>query len=160
MAKQAHQLAEHFRAVYFGGNWTGVNLREHLATVSWQQAITQVGDLHTIARLVYHLNYYVEGVRQVLEGGPLDIRDKYSFELPALSKQSDWDELVARTYAQAEALATRIEQLPDGTLGEYFNDPKYGTFYRNLRGLTEHAHYHLGQIVLLKRMLADNDRPG
>ncbi len=160
MESPTHRLAQHFRAVYFGGNWVSVHLKEHLDTLNWQQAITKVGDLNTIASLVYHLNYYVEGVRQVLEGGKLDIRDKYSFDLPPFTGKSDWDKLLSRTYAQAEALASLIEQLPETTLGADFTDPKYGTYYRNLQGLTEHAHYHLGQIVLLKKLLADMDRPG
>ncbi|MEJ7829346.1 MAG: hypothetical protein WKF91_14145 [Segetibacter sp.] len=35
------QIAKQFRDVYFGGNWTSVNLKENLADVTWQQAITQ-----------------------------------------------------------------------------------------------------------------------
>ena len=31
---------------------------------------------------------------------------------------------------------------------------KYGTYYRNFHGLIEHAHYHLGQIVLIKKLVA------
>jgi hypothetical protein len=30
---------------------------------------------------------------------------------------------------------------------------KYGNYYRNLHGIIEHTHYHLGQIVLIKKLL-------
>ena len=154
------QLAQHLRAVYFGGNWTDVHLKEHLDTVDWQHAITKVDDLNTIAMLVYHLNYYTEGIKQVLEGGPLETRDKYSFDLPPFAKKSDWDQLVSRTYEQAEALAVLIEALPEEKLWEDFTDPKYGSYFHNLQGITEHLHYHLGQIVLIKKLQAEMDRPG
>jgi hypothetical protein len=34
-----------------------------------------------------------------------------------------------------------------------FDDGKYGTVLRNILGLIEHTHYHLGQIVILKKDL-------
>lgn len=152
MNLSAH-LAKHFRDVYFGGNWTAVNLKDQLAGVTWQQATTPVPGLNTLAALVFHLSYYVGGVLKVLEGGPLDIRDKYSFDLPPVRSAEDWEALVARSFAEAEALAQHVEELPEHRLWEPFVDEKYGTYYRNLHGLTEHAHYHLGQVVLLKKLL-------
>lgn len=50
-------------------------------------------------------------------------------------------------------MAQLIEQLPDSRLEEIFSQEKYGTFHRNLFGIIEHAHYHLGQIVVIKKML-------
>lgn len=46
-----------FQEVYFGGNWTSVNMEETLADVNWQEATTQVHSFNTIASLVYHINY-------------------------------------------------------------------------------------------------------
>lgn len=137
-----------------------MNLKETLAGVSWQQATTNVSTLNTIARLVFHVNYYVGAVLKVLQGGPLDAKDKYSFDLPPIQSQEDWDGLLAKMWADAEALAVLIEQLPEAKLGETFVDEKYGTYYRNLHGLIEHTHYHLGQMVLLKKWLAQPTASG
>ncbi len=30
------QIAKHFMAIHFGGNWTSSNLKENLADVTWQ----------------------------------------------------------------------------------------------------------------------------
>ena len=32
---------------------------------------------------------------------------------------------------------------------------KYGNYFRNLTGIIEHLHYHLGQIVLIKKLIAE-----
>src|SRR5262245_37654814 len=109
---QAKQIAKQFRAVHFGGNWTSVSLKETLADVNWQQAITKVHSFNTIAALVYHMNYYVAAVLKVLQGGPLDAHDKYSFDLPRLQTPGDWDNLLAKTWRDAENLAELIEVLP------------------------------------------------
>jgi uncharacterized damage-inducible protein DinB len=150
----AKQIAKHFREIHFGGNWTSVNLKETLAAVNWQQATTKVYSFNTIATLVYHTNYYVSAVMKVLQGNPLDAKDSYSFDHPPIQSQKDWEKLLDKTWADAESFATLIEQLPESKFGEIFTDEKYGTYYRNIHGIIEHIHYHLGQIVLILKLLS------
>jgi len=147
------QIAKHFRDVHFGGNWTSVNLKETLADVSWQQAVTKVHDLNTIAALVYHINYYTSAVLKVLQGETLNASDKFSFDLPPIHTQTDWENLLDKTWADAENFAMLIEQLPENRFSEIFTDEKYGNYYRNIAGIIEHMHYHLGQIVIIKKLL-------
>ena len=147
------QIAKQMRDVYSGGNWTACNLKDKLSDVNWRQATAQVGSFHSIATLVYHMNYFVEALLQVLQGGPLDAKDKFSFDLPPIHSQQDWELLLERSWENAESLATLIEQLPESQLWEDFSDNKYGNYYRNLHGVIEHNHYHLGQIALIKTML-------
>lgn len=147
------QIAKHLRDVCFGGNWTSVNLQQTLADVTWQQATAKVYSFNTIAALVYHVGYYVNAVTKVLQGGPLDAHDKYSFDCPPIQSPEDWEKLLEKTWADAENFARLIEQLPDSRLEEPFSEGKYGNYYRNLCGIIEHHHYHLGQIVLIKKML-------
>lgn len=150
------QIAKHFRDVHFGGNWTTVNLKDTLSDVSWQQASTKVYDLNTIATLVFHTNYYVSAVLKVLEGEALDASDQLSFNAPAINSETDWQKLVDKTLMEAECFALQIERLKEEQLFEDFTDPKYGNYFRNLHGIIEHTHYHLGQIVLIKKILAFN----
>jgi len=147
------QIAKHFREVHFGGNWTSVNLKETLAGITWQQATTQVYSFNTIAALVYHMNYYVSAVLKVLQGEPLDASDKFSFDHPPILTREDWEKLLNKTWTDAENFASLIEQLPENKLGEIFSDEKYGNYYRNIHGIIEHGHYHLGQIILIKKLL-------
>lgn len=149
------QIAKHLREVHFGGNWTASNLKDHLVGLTWQQATTQVYSFNTIALLVYHMNYYIRAVSKVLQGESLDASDKYSFNLPPIESQDDWENLLDKTWADAENFASLIEQLPENTLWEDFSDNKYGNYYRNLHGIIEHTHYHLGQIVLIKKIVLE-----
>lgn len=152
------QIAKQFRDAYFGGNWTSVNLKESLSGLTWQQATTQVYSFNTIAILVFHMNYYVGVAMKVLQGGPLDGHDKYSFDCPAIQSQEDWEKLLDKTWADAESFASLIEQFPENKLGGTFSDEKYGSYYRNLHGIIEHMHYHMGQIVLIKKILLQGDK--
>lgn len=147
------QIAKHFRDVHFGGNWTTSNLKDNLADVTWEQATTQIHSFNTIATLVYHTNYYVDAVLKVLQGEPLNAKDTYSFNHPPVLCKEDWEKLLAKTFTDAEHFALLAEQLPEDKLVENFTDEKYGNYYRNLHGIIEHLHYHLGQIVLIKKIV-------
>ena len=46
-----------------------------------------------------------------------------------------------------------LEKLPENRLWENIADPKYGDYYRNIQGIIEHNHYHLGQIALMKKIV-------
>jgi len=151
------QIAKNLREVHFGGNWTCSNLKEHLADVTWQQATTSVLGLNTIAALTYHVHYYVHAVLKVLQGDALHASDKYSFDHPPIHNQEDWDRLLDKTWKDATDFADLIAQLPDDKLSEIFTEDKYGSYYRNLQGIIEHTHYHLGQIVLVKKILLQMD---
>jgi hypothetical protein len=150
--KLTEQIAKQFRHLHFGGNWTSVNLKDTLANVNWLEATTKIYSLNTIATLVYHTNYYVGAVLKVLQGESLNAHDKFSFDLPPIQSQEDWQKLLVKTWADAENFATLIEQLPEEKLWEIFSEEKYGNYYRNIHGIIEHTHYHLGQIVLIKKL--------
>lgn len=146
-------LAKHLREIHTGGNWTTTNLRDTLADVAFEEAQKSVFGLNSIAVLTFHTTYYVGVLLKVLEGGPLNAKDEYSFQLPAIASQKEWEQLVANALTTAEKAAVLIEQLSEEQLFEPFTDEKYGNYYRNIAGIIEHMHYHLGQISLLKKLI-------
>lgn len=149
----SQQIAKHVRDTYTGGNWTSSSYRQHLADVTWQEAVTQIGSFNTLLTLVWHTTYYLTAVRKVLEGEPLHAKDAWSFDHPPVTSAEEWDAILQKTWQEAEAFAALVERLPESRLNEAFIDGQYGTWFRNLEGIVEHSHYHLGQIVLLKKML-------
>jgi hypothetical protein len=153
------QIAKHFREVYFGGNWTCSNLKDNLKDVTWQQATTKLNHLNSIATLTYHIYYYVKTLSGVLKGGILDSKDELSFNHPPINSQADWEHFTNQVFADVEEAVGLIEQLPDNKLMENFTDAKYGNYYRNIHGIIEHTHYHLGQIAMIRKISAsvEND---
>ncbi len=149
-------LANRFREVLLNGKWiANTNFKEQLSNVTWEQATRKIGSLNTIAALAFHINYYIKGVSDFFENGALEIRDKYSFEVPPITSKEDWEGLLNSLFANAEKFATQVERMPDETLEESFVDVKYGNYRRNIEGIIEHSYYHLGQISLLKKMIAE-----
>ena len=42
---------------------------------------------HTIAALVYHMDYFIAATLKVMQDGPLDAKDKFSFDHPPIMSQ-------------------------------------------------------------------------
>ncbi|MCP4442974.1 MAG: DinB family protein [Aureispira sp.] len=154
MNNTAKQLANRLREVLLDGKWvTGTNLKEQIADLSWEEATTKVDSLNSIAALTFHIHYYIAGVLNVLEGGSLDIRDKYSFDMPPINSQKDWTALIEKTCSDSEKFIGLVEQLSEEKLAEAFVNPKYGNYHRNIDVLIEHSYYHLGQLILIKKLI-------
>jgi hypothetical protein len=93
----------------------------------------------------------------VFNGGALEIRDKYSFNHPPVKSEQDWKAMVSTLLVNAENFANKVAQLTDHELEQPFVIEKYGTYLRNIESVIEHSYYHLGQIVLIRKMIEKND---
>lgn len=151
------QIAQQFKAVHFGGNWTDVNLKDTLEGLNYKQATQKVFTFNTVAALAYHINYYVHIVMKVLEGQSLDGSDKFSFNVPEINSEAEWEALKNRAFSEAEKFSALIEKIPENKYEEIFAEEKYGNYYKNIHGIIEHCHYHLGQIVLIKKIILENN---
>jgi len=147
-------LANRLREVLTEGKWvTGTNYKEQIINMDWKDAITSIDGLNSVAKLTSHIHYYIEGVKKVLEGGPLDISDKYSFNAPPIQSEKNWNDLVYRFCNDSEKFIKLIEEMPEERLLENFVDEKYGNYHRNIDVMIEHSYYHLGQIILIKKLI-------
>ncbi|MGN6493080.1 MAG: DUF1572 domain-containing protein [Agriterribacter sp.] len=148
------QLSHRFTEVILNGRWiANTNFKDQLSTLDWTLAVTGIHSLNTIELLTRHIHYYIAGVIKVFEGGPLDIKDKHSFAFTPVQSQKEWDDVKLRLWADAEKFASLVEQMPEEKLSSVFVDEKYGTYRRNIEAMIEHCYYHLGQIVLLKKIV-------
>lgn len=149
----SQQLAQRFREVLLNGTWiASTNYKDQLQNLDLKVATTHIGDLNTIAILAQHIHYYINGVKNVLYGGTLDISDRFSFDFAPMETQAQWDTFLTRLWNDAEEFAVLTEQLSETQLYSCFVDEKYGTYLRNIDAMIEHAYYHLGQIVLIKKL--------
>ncbi|MCW5518753.1 DinB family protein [Aureitalea sp. L0-47] len=149
------QLAKRIREVFLDGTWiANSNYTKALSGLSMEEACRKVEQLNSIAALTFHVNYYLGGVLKFLNGGTLDISDSYSFDMSPITSEEDWNGLRLELKDNAEKFAEKVDRMSDTDLNQVFADPKYGTIRRNIEGLIEHSYYHLGQISLLRKLIA------
>lgn len=64
------ELSKRFREVLLDGLWiANTNFKDQLSNVTWEQAVTKIDSLNTIAMLTFHIDYYIAGIVHVFEGG-------------------------------------------------------------------------------------------
>lgn len=152
--KKTATVASRFREVILNGTWiANTNYKDQLVALDWKIATTEINGLNTIAVLAQHIDYYINGMKNVLQGGMLNIKDKYSFDFAPIQSQNEWEIFLSKFWNNSEEFAFLIEQMNDEKLDQVFVDEKYGTYLRNIDAMIEHSYYHLGQIVLIKKMM-------
>lgn len=147
----SQHLSKHIKDVHFGGNWTTSSLQEHLHDVNLEMALSKKEGMNTIAALCYHINYYIVAVTEVLKGGTLNASDAYSYNHPSFSTDEEWQVFKEKMWTDVNVFADLILQITDEQMWQPFVNEKYGNYYRNIQGIVEHTHYHLGQIVVIKK---------
>lgn len=154
--KNTSEIANRFRETILNGTWiANTNYKDQLENLDWKIAVTPVKNLNTISLLAQHIHYYINGINNVFKGGPLDIKDKFSFDFPPINSQQEWQDFLAKFWNATEEFASFVEQMLDENLDQVFIDEKYGTYKRNIDAMIEHSYYHLGQIVLIKKLLTE-----
>lgn len=149
-------IAKQFHSIFFGGNWTVTNIKEVLSDITVDEATKKIESFNSILALTYHINYFInDALIPVLEGKPLDAHDKFSFNHPEIKTEKEWQDFLKIVFLNAEKATRLISELSDEKLKDNFIDEKYGNHFRNIHGIIEHTHYHLGQIVILKKMIRD-----
>lgn len=151
-------LANRLREVLLNGKWiANTNYKEQILNLDWKEASYKVDNLNTIATLTFHINYYLSGLISAFKTGRLEISDKHSFDLAPILSEADWDKLVNEFIANANEFSDKVEEMEDDVFDKPFIDEKYGTFLRNIEGVIEHSYYHLGQITLIRKMIANKN---
>jgi len=150
-------IASRLREVLLDGHWiANTNYKEQIQNINWEQATQKVANLNSIAALTYHINYYLEGLLNAFENGKLEISDKYSFDLPPIIAEADWNKFVATFLNNSEKFVNKVELIDESYFDQPFIDGKYGTYLRNIEGVIEHSYYHLGQISLIRKIIEQN----
>jgi len=153
--KKTQELASRLREIILNGTWVAnTNYKAQLKDLDWKIATSELNSLNTIAALAQHVHYYIAGLTNVFRGGNLEVKDKFSFDFKAIQSQTEWESFLNKFWNDAEEFSSHVEQFPDEKLQEAFVDKKYGTYQRNIDGIIVHSYYHLGQIVLIKKLLS------
>jgi len=149
-------IADHVKQVYEGNNWTDVNIAGTIKDINWQQAQRKTAaSANSIASLLHHLYYWNGIIQQRLEGKDPSIPEVNGYDVDELTNENDWNALKEKTHKSFIKLAEAIKNFPEEKLADTYAAGK-SSYYENLHGIVEHAHYHLGQIVILKNLIKSN----
>jgi hypothetical protein len=148
----ANAIAQHFYEVHYGGNWTDAALKDALKDISFEQATHKAGNANTIALLLHHIDFYNRVVYDRCFGQQNEFKHEDSLHVQ-VDSDAGWLELQKRYFDTADKLHQFILTVKDEDLF-IAKGKNRRTLYKNLHGVIEHIHYHLGQINLLKKIIS------
>ena len=147
------RIVEEIRSAFDGEAWHGPSLMELLADVNAKTAASRpIAGAHTIWELTLHIQAWEEVIRRRLGGEALTVSDAENFPNISDSSEAAWKKALEELKSTHDALLATVRSMSDDRLTETVPGKQYNV-YTMLHGATQHAIYHGGQIVILKRAL-------
>lgn len=154
MANEINRILKLFSDLQHGDCWIGNNFKETLHGVDAAKAAKTINrEGNSIWMLVSHLVYWRTTVVNRLTGSdnPPPFKD---FSLPDELNEANWKQTLHDFEAAYHLLRNAIHHFHEENL--YKPSPKKEqTYYDLIMGCLQHDAYHLGQIMILKKYLAD-----
>jgi uncharacterized damage-inducible protein DinB len=151
-----NRYIEQLQELYDGENWLDESYQNKLAGITSKQAFREpLPGFHSIAGIVWHCIYW-RRVFMAYAQGDQQFRDKtiatQNF-LPADKLRAmGWSELKSELKISQKKLIQLLKGLNDDFLGKEYK-PGH-SFSWLLEGIIQHDAYHLGQLGLVKKILA------
>jgi uncharacterized damage-inducible protein DinB len=140
---------------HFDGHpWIDVSLMDTLSDISAEEASTKVGNLNTIWQIVLHITEWKRSIIARLSGilSPAPAHNHiYAVEF---CSDEAWDEAI-EDLSDAHHELLKMLTIFDVEKFDHIYAPNGLSYYEHLNGALQHDVYHLGQIVILKRMVRE-----
>ena len=153
MANEINRILKQFADLQHGNCWIGNNFKKVLHDVGADEALKNIpGIKNNIWRLVAHITYWRTSVVNRLTGttNPPPFAD---FLLPDNCNEENWRQALHDFEAAYHLLRNAIHSFHEENL-QKLSPRKDQTFYELIMGCLQHDAYHLGQMMLLKKVLA------
>jgi uncharacterized damage-inducible protein DinB len=148
MRSGKEKLLRQLTRTFTKGAWHGPTVLEVLEDVTTEAAQKRLPDSHSIIELVAHMTTWRNFVISRLEGKDFNVTDEMNF--PAAT---DWSVVLEALKESQEKLLKAVEAFEESRYEELVSHASHKyTFYTMLHGIIQHDLYHIGQIVLLKKL--------
>lgn len=141
-------LKDHFN----GDPWIDVQILNFLKGLVAKDAARNINGLNSIWQIVHHMTCWRETLLQRVQGKKIPSpADNYFVPLKD-TRSKAWAEAVKRLKASQKAL---LDYLGTGNTDDPDERPAGSSYtrYELLQGVLQHDAYHLGQIVLIRKLL-------
>lgn len=135
-----------------GDAWLDISLLPTVALISAEDAARKIGKLNSIWQIVYHLACWREALLLRIKNKKPSIPENNFFEEIESTSEEAWQTLLQRLEDSQSALIRYLDGKSDI---EWDKKPSGGNYtsFELMQSILQHDAYHLGQIVLIRKML-------
>ena len=154
--ERINRYVDLFKTNYNGNPWYGESIDKKLTDITDTIAFRQpASGIHCIAELLHHMTYWRMPLISRLEGNrdfnaSMESEENWN-DLTKL-KSIGWTSIKQEFDSSQEKLTRLLPAMEDSFLDEKFH--KHYSYNDLIQGIIDHDIYHLGQIGLVKKMVA------
>lgn len=150
---ESKRISNLYQSIYNGNPWLEVNLTNTLQNVTAAQAYKKINpNLNTIWEIVNHLIQWRRNILERMQGEVIKTPD-HNYFVPVLDpSEAAWEQSLQNLAKSQELWNAFFVDFDDADLEKIYVNNGH-TYYEHIHGIIQHDVYHLGQIVILKKML-------
>jgi uncharacterized damage-inducible protein DinB len=151
--KETQRLIRLFEAGYDGSPWIDVNLVDILQLVSAAQALKKTApSSNSIWEITNHIISWRKNVLHRVKGKTIKTPAHNYFLAVKSSSSAAWKATLKELELTQSDWIAFLKSLKEAELEEVYA-PNHLTYYEHIQGILQHDAYHLGQIVMLTKLL-------
>ena len=150
---ESKRISNLYQSIYNGNPWLEVNLANTLNDVTAEQAYRKINpNLNTIWEIVNHLIQWRRNILRRVQGETITTPD-HNYFVPVLDpSEAAWHQSLQNLGKSQDQWNTFLTYFDDVDFEKIYINNNH-TYYEHIHGIIQHDVYHLGQIVLLKKLL-------
>ena len=150
---ESKRISNLYQSIYYRNPLLEVNLANTLKNVTAEQAYKKANpNLNTIWEIVNHLIQWRRNILERMQGEVIVTPD-HNYFVPVLDpSEAAWAQSLQTLAKSQESWSTFFESFNDEDLAKIYVNNGH-TYYEHIHGIIQHDVYHLGQIVILKKLL-------
>ena len=150
--KETERIRKLFEDLYAGNPWIEVNIVDSLVSLGHEKAAVKFQGRNSIWEIVNHMISWRENVLQRLEGEQAPAPD-HNYFVPVTDNSSEaWKSTLQHFHDSQSNWISKLVHFNDEAFQILYKGNKL-TYYEHILGILQHDAYHLGQIVLLSKIL-------
>jgi uncharacterized damage-inducible protein DinB len=155
---EVERIADQLKRAYEGEAWHGPAVTEILEGITAQQAAARpIGGAHSIWEIVLHITAWEGAGRRRLAGERAELPDAEDWPDVGHTGEQAWKQAREALKRVHEELCSAVSALDESRLDQPIV-AGMSSVYVTLHGVIQHSLYHAGQIALLKKASAEDER--
>ena len=151
--KETKRITKLFEDLYNGSPWIDVNILETLKNISSQRAAKKIAPgRNSIWQIVNHIISWRENVLLRVQGNVITTpNNNYFIEITDTSETA-WQKALERLENSQQQWIAFLKTFDEAEFEKIYPTNKM-SYYEHIHGILQHDAYHLGQIVLLSKLM-------
>lgn len=137
---------------YDGDPWIDVTLSQTFKKISTEQALKKIDNLNSIWQIVNHMISWRETLLSRVKDESITVPDNNFIKEIEDTSEKSWERTLKRFKKSQMDIISFLSDSKDKVLDKVSSASGY-TYYELIQAILQHDAYHLGQIVLILKLI-------